>query len=122
MRFIVDESSGTALASWLRSEEHDAVSIREVLPRLPDEQILELAVRENRIVVTNDKDFGGLVFRDRQPHRGVILLRLPDNRLRTKIAAMERLLADPPEDLTSCFVVVTERGIRVTRNDGGGRR
>lgn len=52
------------------------VSIYDELPRLPDEDILAFAVRDDRIVITNDKDFGELVFRDRRPHRGVILLRL----------------------------------------------
>src|SRR4051812_38668432 len=114
--FIVDESTGVYIASWLRSEGYDAVSIRDLMPRLPDEQILDLAVRTDRIVVTNDKDFGDLVFRDRRPHRGIILLRLPNNLRATKVAALTRLLADPPEDIASCFVVVTDRGIRVTRH------
>src|SRR4051794_19477452 len=120
--FIVDESTGVYIASWLRSEGHDAISIREILPGLPDEQILNLAVRTDRIVITNDKDFGDLVFRERRPHRGVIQLRLPDNLRATKVAALARLLADPPDDLSSCFVVLTERTIRVTRRgeDEGG--
>lgn len=116
MRCIIDESTGSAVASWLRSVEHDALSIRDVLPQLPDEQILELAVRTDRIIITNDKDFGELVFREGRPHRGIILLRLPDNRLQTKITALERLLADPPDDISSCFVVVIGRAIRVTRS------
>ena len=116
MRGIVDESTGVVVARWLRSLGHDVVSIREDRPRMADEDILALAVRDDRVVITNDKDFGELVFREGRAHRGVILLRLVDDRTSAKIAALERLFADLPDDLQECFVVVTERSIRVTRS------
>jgi len=119
MDLIVDESTGSAVASWLRSEGYDALSIRDVLPPLPDEQTLALAVRMDRIVITNDKDFGELVFRDGRPHRGIILLGLPNTLRATKLAVLQRLLADPPDDLSTCFIVVTEHAARVTRSGGG---
>ena len=118
MRGIVDESTGVVVARWLSALGHDVLSIREDYPRMADEDSLALAVREDRVVITNDKDFGDLVFRDRRAHRGVILLRLSDDRTPVKIAVLERLLADFPDDIEECFVVVTEDGIRVTR----GRR
>jgi predicted nuclease of predicted toxin-antitoxin system len=91
--------------------------MRELSPRLPDEQILELAVQTDRLVVTNDKGFGTMAFRDRAAHCGIILLRLPDARAKTKLAAMERVFAHLPDELSSAIVVVTERAIRVTRGD-----
>jgi predicted nuclease of predicted toxin-antitoxin system len=115
MRGIVDESTGVVVARWLRSLGHDVLSISEDRPRMIDEDILALAVHDDRVVITNDKDFGDLVFRDGRTHRGVILLRLADDRTPAKIAALERLLADLPDDLDECFIVVTERSIRVTR-------
>jgi predicted nuclease of predicted toxin-antitoxin system len=118
MRGIVDESTGVVVARWLRSLGHGILAISEARPRMIDEDILALAVRDDRVVVTNDKDFGDLVFRDGRPHRGVILLRLVDDRVPSKIAALERLFEELPDDIQECFVVVTERSIRVTR----GRR
>jgi len=118
MRGIVDESTGVVVARWLRSLGHDILSISEDRPRMMDEDILALAVRDDRVVVTNDKDFGDLVFRDGRPHRGVILLRLVDDRMSSKIAGLMRLFEEFPEDIQDCFVVVTERSIRITR----GRR
>jgi len=115
MRFVVDECTGPALASWLRSQGHDVISIYDDAPRMLDEDILPLAVREDRIVVTNDKDFGDLVFAKGMAHRGVILLRLTDERAQGKIAAMARVL-EAYEDQVACrFVVVTEIGIRIAR-------
>lgn len=115
MRGVVDESTGVVVARWLGSLGHDILSMSDDRPRMIDEDILALAVRDDRVVITNDKDFGDLVFRDGRAHRGVILLRLADDRTPAKIAALERLLADLPDDLHECFVVVTERSIRVTR-------
>ena len=78
MRFIVDESTGLAVAGYLRDRGHDVVVVFEEMPEARDEEILARAVVEGRIVVTNDKDFGELVFRDGQPHEGIVLFRLQD--------------------------------------------
>src|SRR5688500_5952315 len=109
MRVIVDECTGVVVARWLATLGHDVLSIRDSYPRMPDIDILDLAVRTNRIVITNDKDFSTLVFREQRQHRGVILLRLPDSRIRTKIAALERFLAELPDDLSTSIVVITDR-------------
>src|SRR6187401_334522 len=92
MRCIVDASTGPVVARWLEAGSHDVVSIYDEAPRLSDVGILERAVREDRVVITNDKDFGDMVFRERRSHRGVILLRLTDESPAGKIAALDRLL------------------------------
>src|SRR6187551_898192 len=105
MRLVIDECTGPSVAQWLRTLGHDVVSVYDESPQLPDVDILAFAVRENRIVITNDKDFGELVFRDQRPHRGVVLLRLSHDAVSDKITALERFLADVPPDLSTCFVV-----------------
>jgi predicted nuclease of predicted toxin-antitoxin system len=117
MRAVVDECTGSVIARCLESFGHDVISISDEYPGLPDERVLELAVQLDRLLITNDKDFGEMVFRERRLHRGVILLRLPDDRVRTKMAALERLLAILPDDASSCFIVVTERGVCIRRGD-----
>ena len=114
MRLVVDECTGPSVARWLRSLGHDVVSVYDDAPQLPDRDILSFAARQDRIVITNDKDFGDLVVRDQRPHRGVVLLRLSHDAVSEKIAALTRFLAEAPADLSSCFVVVTERTVRVT--------
>ena len=71
MKFLVDECTGTSVVACLRDEGHDAVAVVEVMPEADDEEILDRAVAEGRIVVTNDKDFGELVYRSGWEHRGV---------------------------------------------------
>ena len=76
MKFIVDECTGTSIALWLQKHGYVAFSIFDEMPGISDHKILEKANNENYIIITNDKDFGELIFRDHLPHKGVILLRL----------------------------------------------
>jgi predicted nuclease of predicted toxin-antitoxin system len=74
---------------------------------------------ENYILVTNDKDFGELVFRMRKPHKGVILLRLEDERSENKIAVLQRVLESYSDKLVNNFIIVTEKTIRIVKESRG---
>ena len=111
----MDECAGTSVVTCLRSEGYDAVAVAEIMPEADDEEILEYAVSEQRIVVTNDKDFGEMVFRGGRAHRGVVLLRLRDERAENKARAMKAVLAQVGERLQNHYVVATEIGIRVRK-------
>ena len=115
MRFVVDECTGPAVARWLRAVGHDVFSVYDEARGLDDGGVLDLAVRENRILITNDTDFGERVFRLRQPHCGVVLLRLADERAAKKIAALQRLVELHAHDLPGAFTVVGESSIRIVR-------
>jgi len=116
MRFLVDECTGPAVARWLRERRHEVFSVYEEARGMGDEEIIQKAFVENRILITNDKDFGEKVYRDRWLHKGVILLRLDDERAMKKIEAMRRLLASYAADqLAGQFVVVTETTVRFAR-------
>lgn len=75
MKFLVDECCEMNLVSRLRSEGHDVLYVTELRVGARDDEILPLAVEEKRILLTEDKDFGELVYRLRKPAIGVILLR-----------------------------------------------
>lgn len=115
MRFVVDECLGAAVVRWLDGEGHDVVSVYEATRGALDEDILALAVRDDRIVITADKDFGDLVFRDQYPHRGVILLRLDDETSRNVIRVLAGLLALYADEVDHNFAVVTETSVRISR-------
>ena len=112
MRFLVDECTGPAVARWLREQTHEVFSVFDEARGTADHDILEKARSENWILITNDKDFGEKVFRERQPHRGVVFLRLQDERAASKIQAIESLLDGYAAQLPDAFVVVTEKQIR----------
>ncbi len=62
MRFLIDNSAGQRIADWLRNNGHDVIGIRQLGPDPGDRAILDLSVRDNRVLVTIDTDFGELVF------------------------------------------------------------
>lgn len=110
MKFLVDRCAGVRLAEWLRAQGHDVAEARERTPDPGDRALLEWAVAEGRIVVTNDKDFGELVFRDNRTHAG--LIRLPDVPASARIDIMTQLLDRHEADL-ALGSLVTVRGGRV---------
>jgi len=82
---------------------------------MDDEAVIDKAFAEAWILITNDKGFGEKVFREQRPHKGVVLLRLDDERAGSKIKTVERLLREYPGRLADCFVVVTEAQVRFAR-------
>ena len=115
MRFLVDENAGPSVARWMRAQGHDVLSVFESARGISDEEVIALAFSEDRILITSDKDFGDKVYRELWPHRGVILLRLRDERNAIKIAVLQRLLAEFAERLPDRFVVASERRVRFCR-------
>ena len=115
LRFIVDECTGPAVSEWLRSLNHDVYSVFDRSSGISDDEVLAIANREERIVVTNDKDFGEKIYRDRKGHKGIIFLRLADERSQNKIQVLRNLLDGYSEQLPDQFVVVTEKQIRFAK-------
>lgn len=112
MRFLLDESADVRVGDYLTTVGHDVTFIVRDYPRaLSDEQVLARAHSEGRVVITEDRDFGELVVRYRQPHAGVILFRLPATDLAGRFARLNQILARY-SDRISDLLVVTARGIR----------
>ncbi|RMF27800.1 MAG: hypothetical protein D6759_17005 [Chloroflexi bacterium] len=116
MKFLVDECTGPAVARWLRTRQHDVFSVYEEARGLSDERILQKAVEEHRILITNDKDFGEMIFREGKPHYGVVLLRLEDERASNKIRVLESLLDQFADQIAGNFIVVTETTVRIAHS------
>ena len=116
MRFLLDENTEFRIARFLQAEGHDVTAIAHDYPHaLADTEVLRIAEIEQRILITNDRDFGELIFMNRLPHAGVIYLRL---RLSTtaddKITRLREVLGKHSKELDQ-FLVVTERTVRVRR-------
>lgn len=114
MRFLVDECTGPRVAQWLRDGRHEVFSVFDEASGMTDDDILSKAFTENWILITNDKDFGEMVFREQRRHHGVILLRLDDERATNKIVVLKHLLENYAEQLPEEFVVATETKVRFT--------
>ena len=115
MRFLVDECTGPKVAEWLRGRGHEVFSVFDEARGLEDDEVIRQAYDENWLLITNDKDFGEKVYRERRPHRGVIFMRLEDERAANKIEVLRRLLDGYADRLTDGFVVVTDVRVRFAR-------
>lgn len=117
IKFLVDENVGISVVGWLKSEGYDVISAEESLRSLKDRAILSKAVEEERIIITNDKDFGELVFNFNLSHKGIILLRLKDESSRNKIRVISQLLDKYNKQIPNSFIVATEDKIRIRLQD-----
>jgi predicted nuclease of predicted toxin-antitoxin system len=112
MRFIADESCDFAVVRALRSEGHDVTAVVDISPRASDRTVIDLAYQEDRILLTEDKDFGRLVYATRLRSPGVILIRFPSQvraELPDNIATLVRTYA---ERLSGAFAVLQPGRVR----------
>ena len=115
MKFIVDAQLPQRIATWLRSQGHDAIHTLE-LPdanRTADATITDLAERESRVVVTKDADF---VSSHLLQHRPGKLLLISTGNIRNR--ELEALLLPNVSAIVgalevSDFIQLTRAGLRV---------
>lgn len=80
MRIIANENISAGAIQNLRSAGYDVISVKETMRGATDNEILQRAQSEQRLVITNDKDFGELAYRFRLPSQcGVVLFRFSGN-------------------------------------------
>jgi len=120
LRFLADESCDFAVVRDLRAHGYDVLAVSEVTQRSVDRELIEQAYREKRILLTEDKDFGWLVFVSGEKSAGVILLRFPGDARQTMVQAVRQLVLEQGEQLESTFVVVQPGHIRVSRKSDQG--
>lgn len=117
MRFILDVPIGKAVAQWLRELGHDVLEVRDIDPQLTDVDILQIAVRENRVVITVDKDFGELAIRQGYSHRGIV--RLPDVPVPARKALLEAVLQNYADALLKgALITVSRDRVRIRYSSG----
>ena len=101
LRILVDVNVGIAVATSLQVSGHDVIFAGDVDWCMPDIDMLALAQREGRIILTMDTDFGELVYHTRQPHSGVLLLRMPGATREEKTGIVQEIIdrygTQPPD-------------------------
>jgi predicted nuclease of predicted toxin-antitoxin system len=113
MRFLADECCDAGLVEALRADDHDVLYAQESLRGGVDDDILAMAYSQDRILLTEDKDFGELVYRLGQPTRGIILLRFAISERHLKLPRLRDLIAERSWQLPGAFVVVEPDKFRV---------
>ena len=113
-RFLADESCDFALVRALRAARFDVVAVVEQSPGATDERIIELARSESRILLTEDRDFGRLVFAAGHPTSGVIFIRFPAGHRAELPSRVLDLVGREAGRLATSFTVVGPGRIRIT--------
>ena len=85
MQFVAGENVSHRVVERLRADSHDVMLVTEMRSGMSDADVLKLAETETRVLITEDQDFGELIFRQRLSVGGVILLEL--DRLSTEAEA-----------------------------------
>nr|VFJ77255.1 MAG: Predicted nuclease, contains PIN domain, potential toxin-antitoxin system component [Candidatus Kentron sp. FW] len=113
MRFAADECCDTTLVVGLREDGHDIWFAMESARGADDETILHYAVTHERILLTEDKDFGELVVQLRLPAHGVVLVRMNPADSASKLIRLREVFRHQATRLAGSFVVVDESKVRI---------
>jgi predicted nuclease of predicted toxin-antitoxin system len=114
MNFLADESCAGPVIQALREAGHDVVAISEVAAGVADDEVLDRAQREKRVLITEDRDFGELVYARGRSSSGVILVRFPSRARRVKPATVVEAVAKLGTRLQDSFTVVEPGRVRIS--------
>ncbi len=117
LRFLADESCDFAVVLTLRANGYDVLAVSEYMQYSVDSDLLEQAHREDRILLTEDKDFGWLVFASHSDSAGVILIRFPGNQRAKLSQSVLQLVQEYGEKLSNAFVVLQPGQVRFSRKE-----
>ena len=120
VHFLADESCDFAVVRALRAGGYDVKAVAEVALGATDDVVLHLALREQRVLLTEDKDFGQLVFAAGQSTGGVIFIRYPVTARSLLPQVVLDLVSEKQERLAGAFVVVQPSRIRISRGSTSG--
>lgn len=112
MKLLADECCDRWLVEALRGAGHDVLFILESKPGATDDEVLALAFDEQRIIVTEDKDFGELVYRLKRPAHGIILIRINVINRNLKWPRFQKLIDTYLDRCSGRFVVIDENKFR----------
>jgi predicted nuclease of predicted toxin-antitoxin system len=112
MRWLVDECVDAALVTGLRDTGHDVVYVAESAASTGDAEILRLAQDQQRLLLTEDKDFGELVFRSRRPVPGLVLLRVDVAQSKLKWTRLSAAISAYGARLFGRYIVVEAARLR----------
>lgn len=113
MNFLADENPEYSSTAYLRAHNGDVLAGRDLMKGCTAAEIIKYALTNNRVIITNDKDFGELTFRLKKSNVGVILLRLPDSTHEEKTAILTAALKKIGEDVANQFIVIENNTLQI---------
>jgi predicted nuclease of predicted toxin-antitoxin system len=113
LKILADENIARDLVHWLRDQGCDVLHASESLRQETDLVLLETAEASERVLLTEDKDFCELVFRDHLNSHGIILLRTGTRSIPQRIERLREAWSVVQSNPCGRFIVITEKKVRV---------
>jgi predicted nuclease of predicted toxin-antitoxin system len=113
VHILADANVPRAIVTWLVDQDHDVLYAAEARVQTADIDLLTEAEADGYIILTEDKDFGELVYRDRRNSHGIVLLRMPDVPVTGRLARLQDAWEIIESNLPGNFIVVTPNRLRV---------
>lgn len=113
MRFLADECCDAGMVAALRAVGHDVRYVAETDRGADDQTVMALAAKENRIVLTEDKDFGELAVRRQWPTAGLIMIRMDPVQRERKALRVRALIERFGDRLAGHYAVVEDDRFRL---------
>lgn len=114
-KFIIDVGVGRIIENWLLQQNFSVIAVRILNPEMTDSDIIELANKEDAIIISMDKDFGELIFKNKLPHKGVLLLRLEDAVAEEKLAVIQNIFPEHLLAIKNKFAVYQNGRLRTRK-------
>jgi predicted nuclease of predicted toxin-antitoxin system len=108
---VADESVDFRIVTALRNSGLQIYSIAEKQSSIRDEDVLNVAVSNDALLITEDKDFGELVFRLRLAHKGILLIRIEDKE--QQIESIVQAIFKNINELKNRFSVLSKNKLRI---------
>lgn len=112
-KLLLDENIGHVPADVLTARGYDVATIAQGDAGLRDEFVLEKSLRDNRILITLDKDFGRLVYQQSKRHVGVIFLRMKKESAENIKNTILKVLENFGKSFPGKFITASESRIRI---------
>ena len=113
MKLLANENFPYKSIYYLKERGYDILSIGMDNPDIMDSEIMAIAIREERTILTFDRDYGELIFRHNyRPEKGVIYLRIDEFEPEEPGLIIEEIITNPDIDLTCALTVVDKTGLR----------
>ena len=116
MKLLADEGVDRQIVERLRRDGHEVLYVAEIEPGVSDSDILVRATESNSLLLTTDKDFGELIFRQGRASSGILLFRLAGLAVETKAEVTSAALATHGHEMSGAFTVLAPGMVRIRRN------
>ena len=112
MRLLIDENVASAIADWLADEGHDVLRAAASLRSWDDEPIATRARFDDRVILTNDADFGEMAVRRGIQFTGIIYCRFGQSSAEDALTRVREVWAQLESIVAGHLVVVDRKKIR----------